>query len=371
MVSIKRRLISNLKNISSGAKVPAHIVVFESDDWGSNRIASKTDFIALVKQGILSENCSVYDKCDTIARKDDFNHLFEVLSKYQGSDGRNAIISAFMNPVNPDFSKIQESDFSHYYYETFLETLEKTGEKEGVLNKWNEGISNHLIYPEYHGREHLTVPLWMDALKQGDELVTKAFEYNYYAVNTKGCPPKASRYRPTLYFENLAQKEWLKDSLADGLDIIHKIFGLNPIVFAPSNGISHPEFDEILYKKGIIAIHNSKRFEPDGMGGGKISNYGMKNILGQIFYNRNCVFEPVQVSYDAVDQCLSQIQGAFNWHKAAIVSTHRVNYMGTIDSKNRELGLRELDRLLKSVTNKWPDVIFMTTEEYINSIKTL
>ena len=250
-----------------------------------------------------------------------------------------------------------------------MDTLAKTGEKEQVFNKWKEGITNHLIFPEYHGREHLTVPLWMEALKNDDSVVKKAFEHHFYSVNTSCIPDKASAFRPTLYFSDNKQKEWLKESLSDGLNIIQSIFGFMPISFAPSNGISHPEFDEVLFKKGVAAIHNSKRFEPNGKGSGNYSKYGKVNSLGQTFYNRNCIFEPVQVSYDAVDFCMAQIQGAFLGHKAAIISTHRVNYMGTIDPKNRDCGLTNLTKLLKSVVSKWPDVHFMTTDEYVSLIR--
>ena len=93
--------------------------------------------------------------------------------------------------------------------------------------------------------------------------------------------------------------------------------------------------------------------------------------LGQLFYNRNCVFEPVQVTYDPVDFCMAQIQGAFNWNKAAIISTHRVNYMGKIDTSNRGKGLKKLDQLLKAITERWSDVIFMTTDEYVNHVRKL
>ena len=49
MVSIKRKIISNLKNMTTGKKVHQKIVIFESDDWGSNRIASKEDYEKLIK----------------------------------------------------------------------------------------------------------------------------------------------------------------------------------------------------------------------------------------------------------------------------------------------------------------------------------
>lgn len=369
MASFKRKLISNIRNIQSGAKVPYKIVIIESDDWGSNRIASKEDFDGLVKAGILKPDCSVYDRCDSIACSEDISCLFEVLSKYKGQDGKSAVISAFVNPVNPDFEKIKASDYSEYFYETFLETLAKEGEDKKVHSLWMDGIDNHLIYPEYHGREHLTTPLWMEQLKRGNEMVKKAFEYHYYAVPIKEISSVADQFRPTLYFENNEQKEWLKVALNNGLDVMQKIFGYTPISFAPSNGVSHPDFDKVLFDRGIVGLHNPHRFEPDGNGGGIVADYGRLNQLGQTYYNRNCVFEPVQRNYDTVDFCMAQIQGAFNWHKVAIISSHRVNYMGSIDPSNRSKGLKELDRLLSSIVKKWSDVRFMTTDDYISLIR--
>jgi len=368
MATLKRKIISNIRNIQSGAKVPYKIVIIESDDWGSNRIASKCDFDGLVKAGILNKDCSVYDRCDSIARSEDLSCLFEVLSKYKGVDGKSVVVSAFMNPANPDFDKIRECDYREYHYETFLETLDKEGEKDKVQALWSNGIEDHLLHPEYHGREHLSTPLWMEAL-QKDEKVKKAFDHRYYSVSTDSIPREASQFRPTLYFDNNEQKEWLKTALSEGLDIMTDIFGYTPIAFAPSNGVSHPDFDKVLYDKGIVGLHNPYRYEPDGNGGGVYAKCGKENAIGQTYYNRNCVFEPIQSSYDTVDFCMAQIQGAFNWHKAAIISTHRVNYMGSIDSNNREKGLKELDRLLTAITKKWSDVRFMSTDEYIQLIR--
>lgn len=369
MATLKRKIISNIRNIQSGVKVPNRIIVIESDDWGSNRIASKECFDGLVTSGILKKDCEVYDRCDSIAHSEDLSCIYEVISKYTGKDGKSAVITAFVNPVNPDFERIKDSGYNEYFYETFFETLAKEGEGENVKSAWIEGISNHLIYPEYHGREHLTVPLWMEQLQKGNKTVLNAFEYRYFAVPTNAISTKAAQFRPTLYFDNINQKEWLKQSLSDGVDILKKIFGFAPIVFAPSNGVSHPDFDKVLFDKGIIGLHNPNRYEPDGNGGITVAKYGRVNQIGQTYYHRNCVFEPVQCSYDTVDFCMAQIQAAFNWHKAAIISSHRVNYLGKINPSNRSRGLSELNRLLASIVKKWPDVIFMTSDEYIRLIR--
>ena len=49
--------------------------------------------------------------------------------------------------------------------------------------------------------------------------------------------------------------------------------------------------------------------------------------------------------------------------KPAIISTHRVNFIGSIFQKNADENLKKFDYLLKTILKKWPDVEFMTSGE--------
>ena len=85
---------------------------------------------------------------------------------------------------------------------------------------------------------------------------------------------------------------------------------------------------------------------------------------------RNVVFEPTDNnSIDSVQFALKQIEAAFFWKRPAIVSSHRVNYCGLVDSTNRERGLKQLLSLLKKITEKWPEVEFLSAHELGNLIK--
>jgi len=84
---------------------------------------------------------------------------------------------------------------------------------------------------------------------------------------------------------------------------------------------------------------------------------------------RNVVFEPTEDrGIDWVDFTLKQIKTAFRWNKPAIISSHRVNFCGHIDEKNREKGLKSLEGLLQEIVKKWPDVEFMSADELGNCI---
>jgi hypothetical protein len=79
---------------------------------------------------------------------------------------------------------------------------------------------------------------------------------------------------------------------------------------------------------------------------------------------RNAYFEPFSdPSIDWVGSCLKDISKAFFWKIPAIISAHRVNFIGAIVPENRENNLMLLNRLLGSVLKTWPEVEFMTSDQ--------
>lgn len=356
------KIVSNVKNM--GKKVTGRkLVIFECDDWGSNRIVSLKEFETLVAKGVISAK-SHYNK-DTLERKDDIELLFEVLTGVKDKNGHGAVMTPFVNPVNPDFDKIKANGFTEYFYQDFTKTHEEFGEKKEIMNLWSEGINSGIFVPAYHAREHLCVPLWMEYLRKKDPKVMEGFLSRFFAVKASGLPAEAAEFRPGLYFDTNEQKDFIKQSLVDGVQVMQQLFGMKPQVFCPPNGVSHPEFDEALSKEGIKAIVTGReRVEPDGKGGvtKQKYSYGAKNKWGQAYYYRNCCFEPVAAG-NAIDVCLTQVEAAFRWGKPAVISTHRVNFAGGINPAMRDKGLTNLKTLLQTIQKKWPDAEFVSSNE--------
>ena len=108
---------------------------------------------------------------------------------------------------------------------------------------------------------------------------------------------------------------------------------------------------------------------------GEFDHYNkVKHFFGEynngIRYNiRNCFFEPsMKPEKDWVNSCLAQIQSAFLFKRPAVISSHRINYVGYIDQANADRGLMDLHRLLKEIVKKWPEVQFVTTDELTDLI---
>jgi hypothetical protein len=159
-----------------------------------------------------------------------------------------------------------------------------------------------------------------------------------------------------------------KQVLAEGLELFKKVFGFESKTFIAPCYNWDPLLETVLKEKGIRLIQGLRnQLAPTGSFGQykSIPHYlGEANELGLKYSIRNCFLEPSQLpGKDWVDSCLAQIQTAFFWKKPAVICSHRINYIGYIDPRNSERGLRDLKLLMKQVLLKWPDVQFITTEQ--------
>ena len=126
------------------------------------------------------------------------------------------------------------------------------------------------------------------------------------------------------------------------------------------------ELEETLKQIGVEYLTRSKRrIYPKGDGHfGKEWNFiGKVNQYNQLILNRNAFLELCQTDENkTLESCMEEIKIAFQWGKPAVISSHRVNYVGSIDPKSRK-GLFELNKLLKNALAIWPDIEFMTSAE--------
>jgi hypothetical protein len=134
----------------------------------------------------------------------------------------------------------------------------------------------------------------------------------------------------------------------------------------PPNGRINNKLNFTCYKNGVkfrSASYIQEETNVNGKDKTVLHWLGQKESNGMIYIVRNCVFEPSIKVKDWVDYCLKDIKAAFSCFKPAIITTHRVNFISAHDVSNRDNGLKELSRLLKTVTKKWPDVEFMATNQ--------
>ena len=359
-----RLVLNNLKNIP-GSNVSGKIIVIECDDWGGIRMPSKAVYERLLKLEI-PVNKSRYNSYDTLADNVDLEMLFKVLKSVNGRNGKPAVMTPVSNVANPDFEKIRESDFKTYYYEPFTATLKRYGRHPDTFQLWQQGIKEGIFTPESHGREHIAVQFWMQKLREGDRKVKLAFDNEFISIETDGMPKAVKQFRPEFFYNTIDQKSFLEHSIKDGVELFHNIFGYRPTVFVPSNGIFHPDLEPSLARTGVPYLYTGQCdpvYNLDGSVNHNLHKFDQKSKSGLRYYMRNCAFEPTDELYRGIGITLKQIESAFRWKKPAIISTHRVNFVGGIDQNNREKGLSELSLLLKVIVKKWPEVEFLSSAE--------
>lgn len=374
----KRQLSNHLVN-TQGWTTSRKIVVFESDDWGSIRMPSTTAYQNLLNAGIRVDK-SPYCRYDSLCSVNDLEALFLVLQNNKDGHQNPAVLTANAVVANPDFDAIQASDFQAYSYETIDRSFDRFFPNEKPLEVWKQGLKEKLFFPQFHGREHVNVPLWMKKLQAKDPVFCKAFEEKCWGISNDIISSATKSVQASFDYSSTEELGFMTESITDGLKIFKNLFGFSSESFISNNYIWPTELDAILEQNGVRVMQGMKyQLLPKKSGEmerRKIRRYNgqylgpNKGILQTV---RNVQFEPSLLSPNeknqAVSRCLKQIQTAFLWRKPAIISSHRINFCGTLSEENRKSNLQLLDQLLREITKRWPEVEFMNTIELSNIVK--
>lgn len=364
-MNIKQKLITNLKNLP-GTKTKRKLVVIYVDDYGSIRVRDKQAYNNLLKAGLAVDKTRY--GYDTLCTTEDLQMLFDVLTSVKDKNGHHAVFTPFANIANPDFERIKNSGFQHYYREPFTETMKRLGSAyDGAYQLWKQGLASGIFRPEYHGTEHISVWKFMKALQEGHKSTVLSFENESVASPFFPDEPKIEHATAVFDIVKASDNDSLKSDIKVGLDMFEELLGYRAVQFTPGAAIYSPLLHESLLQNGIRSIH-VQRYKAYPLGDGKYEKTflytGKTNEVGQRYIVRNCVFEPFlddrTHNLNAVNNCLLNIDAAFRMHAPALVSTHRVNFAGAIESIHRDESLRMLNELLHEIVKRWPDVEFVS-----------
>jgi len=323
---------------------------------------SQEVFNYLIESG-LDIGQSRYNKFDSLESNNDLLGLFEIISGFKDRMNNHPVFTGLCIVANPDFEKIQENDFKKYYYEPFSESLKNYPEHDKVLDLWKEGAERKLFVPQFHGREHLNVQRWLRDLGRGNKHTFIAFQKRLWGIETSLI---TKDYLAAFDMDYPSDLNYMKNVIEEGLDLFEKLLGYKAKYFVPPNGPLNLGLEATLHEKGIKYITLDKR-QKEPLGNGKYKTHyrylGKQNRYEQVYLSRNAEFEPSVEGIDWVMKCLKDIEIAFRMRKPAVISSHRVNYIGTLDSKNRDKGLKQLSELISKILKNWPEVEFITSIE--------
>ena len=361
--------ISKVRQNILGSRFSKKYVVLESDDWGAVRMSSKQAFKSLLKAGYPVDKCA-FNINDGLESNSDLNKLFDILSNVKNQNGKNPIITFNHIGANPDFAQISDSKFSEYHYEKFTETLKKYPDHDKVFDLYGAAISEKIMDVQFHGREHVNVVNWLDNLQDGNKMALDAFKYDMVSTfpsYQSNC--KIEFLDAFAIYDN--NYEFVKNSIIDGLTLFQHYWNKPSVsVIAPCYTWCE-RVEGILKNAKVEALQGGYvQVKPTTSGFKSIRHYtGEVNSLNQVYLTRNCSFEPAtDPSKDWVSQCMNDIQIAFMFRKPAIINTHRLNFISSLNIKNEE-SLFKFKLLLEAIVKKWPDVEFISSEQLVGIMK--
>lgn len=364
---VLRKNYVNMKGWSTKRK----ILLIESDDWGAIKMPSAEVYNKLKNAGVPVDS-SYFSKYDCIESEKDLNELFEVLGSFKDINGNNLCITANTIVANPDFGKIKANGFTKYEYELFTETYKRYGEHNAFAT-WQEGIKQHMLYPQFHGREHINPTEWMRVLNHGDKAELMAFDNEVLlGLDNANGSQRFLNYTGAFNFETEEEERSFEGIINDGISHFNAIFGFVSKSFVAPCGIKNDNLDKVLHHNGVEYFQVGRQLEPDGKGGVIPKNrwWGERNGLGQIYWRRNGTFEPSRDwHYDWERSILNEAEYAFKWGKPLVLNSHRVNYVGGVDQGNRENTLKLLKKIVKTLQAKYPNLEFMSSDQLGDYIK--
>jgi hypothetical protein len=335
-IAIKKAFI-NLYTNSLGWRTDRKLVVIESDDWGSIRMPSIEVYNKFLSLGFPVDKLS-YLKYDSLESNDDLEALFEVLTTFKDSKGNHPVITANTIMTNPDFDKIRQSGFTEYHYELFTETLKRYPQHDRVFDLYKQGIDLNIFYPQLHGREHLNVNRWMKALQEEKSNIKLAFDYGFYDIGTTHTEISNESFVDTFSLENRNELIQQENSIKEAAQLFKLFFGYDAKTFIAPCYIWRPELEKAFMQNGFRVLQSGPyQLIPEI---GRVNSFNKKlHYTGQKSKNnikytvRNCFFEPSSKGNPPaeIENCLIQINNSFRHKKPAIITSHRLNYIGLID----------------------------------------
>lgn len=365
MLTTKEKISKNIVNFL-GWKSKQKFLLIESDDWGTIRMPSKQVYHELIKNNIPIDRFS-FDKHDSLESTEDLEALFKTLISVEDSKGNPAVLTAYHVLANPNFEAIEKNGRSKYEYETILETYKRNPHTQESFSTIQKGMKMGVYIPQFHGREHIHVKRWMEAInsQSSKEQIAYVNQAIIWTGSDQDPNPYKKDYFKGFVYETEQEAKELEEIHKDGLRLFKEIFGTESITFTAQGSVWGDHLLPMLKEEGIQLL-GGFQLHPNRQGGFKTINkfWGSKNKLGQTYWRRNVLFEQASnQNFDWVGKCLEEIEIAFRWGKPAVISSHRENFIGSIFEENSTRSLEKLENLLKKVLHKWPDVQFISSAQ--------
>ena len=361
-----------LQSQLQGVKTSRRIVVIESDDWGSERIPSTQVRNELEKAGI-DVNSNPHSKYDTLERLEDLIVLEELLTNLEKEYNKKVRITTNFITSNPNFAKIKDSDFQKYSFEPFIETYKRRDGDDRVLKKLLSLIKSGYLRPQFHGREHINALLWLEELKGKNPNFLKAFDLGCYAIDAPTKEGHRRNLMAAFEYENEMQKDFILRSVEEGMRQFEEVFGFRSTTLIAPRYVWNSDLEFEFNAMGIKYMQTTF-YQQEPMAGGYKNKYHfsgqLNKVTGMRYLVRNLFFEPsYNKKVDWVNKSFEKVQVAFRLNIPAVISMHRINFVGGLDINMRDNNLNQFEQLLIRIIKAYPEVEFLSSDELASTMQ--
>ena len=209
------------------------------------------------------------------------------------------------------------------------------------------------------------VVLWMKFLKNNSRETRFAFDNEFFGISTTISKEERTSFLPAFDLYGLSELGNQREIIVDAQRIFNDIFSYQSKSFIAPNYTWNRMIEPYLNKCGIEILQGS-RIQQNPEGGRIIKKIkhrtGDFNVNNQVYLVRNVQFEPsIYKNINWIKTVINQVENSFYWKTPAIISSHRLNFIGGLNVNNRMDNLRIFDEILQKIVKRWPDVEFMTS----------
>jgi hypothetical protein len=305
---------------------------------------------------------------------EDLNGLRDTLKSVSDAKGRPLVLTAYMNPAEPDFEAIRRGRYASYSYRYCYQSKPEIAARLRELHKAG------LVDIEFHGREHFNIPLWLDLLKHDHPGYRQACDAGHIPFREGlGWDVRADPRLPFLvasfadaatYPPKSLPVERQREMIASGLSMMEKELGVKPVILTAPAYLCDTNTLRAMALVGIPFLDSINRGPRlvDNKGGAVRSrqwwDYGVE-IAGIKGIVRNVNLEPSHGQ--SLAATMKEARRALLSGRPVVVSSHRWNYVRAVNP-DRDRALLLLQEFAARIKDEAPDVVFLSASDLAKNL---
>ncbi|AFL75528.1 glycosyhydrolase [Thiocystis violascens] len=286
--------------------------------------------------------------------------IVDILARHRDATGRAAVMTIGAILAIPDNEAIRRNGLRWHDSRTLL-----APDFDAIRKALIQGQELGVLALQLHGMTHYWPPTFLKAM--ADDKLVRDWILTSDGVETETLPsPIQSRWTDTSVLPSQPLSvETIRAAVAEEVSRFQDCFGVRPTVAVPPTFVWNRDVEQAWVEHGIqVIVTPGRRLtlrDAEGRPGGcdRTMLNAERGASGAIYLVRDIYFEPALGH--RVEPTLAEIARHVRLGRPALIETHRVNFTGT--QEQRERSLAELDRLLSRARERWPDMRFLSSAE--------